>query len=94
MKNAYELAMERLNKQDPESGRKITGTQKKKLAEVDAFYRAKIAEKEILMKPQILQARQAGDDTSAAELERRLADELRKLREQCEREKEKIRKQK
>ena len=94
MKSAYELAMERLKKQDPASGKKISGAQKKQLADIDSLYRSKIAENEILMKPKIAQARQAGDDTGGAELERRLADDLRKLREECEGEKEKIRTQK
>lgn len=91
MKSAYELAMERLQKQDPEAGKKITKEKKKKLADIDSLYRSKIAEKEILMKPQIAEARRAGDDTATIELERRLADDLRKLHEECESEKDKIR---
>jgi hypothetical protein len=94
MKSAYELAMERLKKQDPGSGKKVTDAQKKKIADIDSLYRSKIAESEILMKPKIAQARRAGDDTGAAELERRLADDLRKFNEQCESEKEKVRKDK
>ena len=93
MKSAYELAMERLKKQDPASGKKISEAQKKQLADIDSLYRSKIAENEILMKPKIAQARQAGDDPGASELERRLADDLRKLNEQCESEKDKIRNQ-
>jgi hypothetical protein len=92
MKSSYELAMEKLRKTDP--GEKISEGVKKKLAEIDGFFRSKIAEKEILMKPQILEARRIGDDTMAAELERRMADDLRKLREESEREKQKIRKKK
>jgi len=46
MKTAYELAMERLASKEPE--RKLTPEQKKKLAEVDETYRAKIAERETL----------------------------------------------
>lgn len=94
MKSAYELAMERLRKQNPDAGKKITEALKKNLAEIDSLYRSRIAEKEILMKPQIAEARRAGDDTATVELERRLADDLRKLREECESEKEKIRNQK
>ena len=94
MKSAYELAMERLKKQDPDSGRKLTESQKKQIAEIDSLYKSKIAENEILMKPKILEARRAGDETGACELERRFAEDLRKLREQSEREKEKVRKQK
>ena len=71
--------------------KKITEALKKNLAEIDSLYRSRIAEKEILMKPQIAEARRAGDDTATVELERRLADDLRKLREECDSEKEKIR---
>ena len=41
MKTAYELAMERLAKAAPAT--KLTGTQKKQLAELNARYAAKIA---------------------------------------------------
>jgi hypothetical protein len=49
-----------------------------------------MAEAEILMKPKIMEARQAGDANGTAELERQLANELRKLREESELEKEKV----
>lgn len=94
MKSAYELAMERLKKTDPGAGKKISEDQKKKLADLDSLYRSKIAEAEILMKPKIIEARRAGDENGAAELERRLAEDLRKLNSQCESEKEKVRKNK
>ena len=44
MKTAYELAMERLNQTAPAT--KMTGVQKKQLAELDSKYAAKIAERE------------------------------------------------
>jgi hypothetical protein len=50
-KSAYELAMERLRKQDAESGaesRPITDEQRTALAEVRNFYEAKAAEVEVL----------------------------------------------
>ncbi len=47
MKSSYELAMERLNKTAPAT--KLTGEQKKQLAELDAKYAAKIAEREIFL---------------------------------------------
>jgi len=94
MKSAYELAMERLKKEDPGAGKKVSEGQKKKLADIDSLYRSKIAEAEILMKPKILEARRTGDDNGAAELQRRLAEDLRKLNSQWESEKEKIRKSK
>ena len=45
MKSAYELAMERLNKTSPTA--KLTNEQKKKLAALDAEYKAKFADREI-----------------------------------------------
>ncbi|MBV9464440.1 MAG: hypothetical protein JO317_09445 [Verrucomicrobiae bacterium] len=91
MKSAYELAMERLKKSDPDAGRPLTADQKERIADLDSLYKSKIAEKEILMKPKIAQARRAGDLDAANEAERLLAAEFGKLREECEREKQKIR---
>jgi len=50
-KSAYELAMERLRKQDAESGaesRPLTDEQRSAIAEVRNFYEAKAAEVEVL----------------------------------------------
>jgi len=50
-KSAYELAMERLRKQDREAGleeRAVTPEQKEAIAEVRRVYEAKLAEREIL----------------------------------------------
>jgi hypothetical protein len=94
MKSAYELAMERLKKSDPGAGKKISEGQKSRLADIDSLYQSKIAEAEILARPKIAEARRMGDENGAAELERRLAEDLRKLKSQCESEKEKVRKQK
>ena len=51
MKSAYELAMERLNKASPVV--KLTNDQKKRLAELDAEYKAKIADREIFLSGQL-----------------------------------------
>jgi hypothetical protein len=61
MKSSYELAMERLNKNAPAV--KLTTVQKKKLAELDSRYAAKIAEREIALNGQIASA----DDAEKAE---------------------------
>ena len=58
MKTAYELAMERLTSKEPE--RKLTPEQKKKLAEVDETYRAKMAERETFLGAKIAGAKAAG----------------------------------
>jgi hypothetical protein len=51
LKSAFELAMERLQKQDADAGierRPLTGEQKAAIAEIRSFYEAKLAEQEVL----------------------------------------------
>jgi len=89
MKSAYELAMERLEKASPSIS--LTEDQKKEIAEVDSTYRAKIAEKEVFLKDQIRKAQNAGNSEEVESLENQLASEIRRLREDCEAKKEKLR---
>jgi hypothetical protein len=89
MKSAYELAMERLQKTSPSIS--LTEEQKKGLADVDSKYRAKIAEKEVFLKDQIRKAQGAGKFDEAQSLEKQLASETRRLQEECEAKKEKLR---
>ena len=89
MKSAYELAMERLEKKAPSVA--LTNEQKEQIAEIDSSYRAKIAEKELFLKDQIRKARGAGSADEAASLEKQLSIELRRLQEDCEEKKEKLR---
>jgi hypothetical protein len=89
MKSAYELAMERLEKAAPSIS--LTEEQKKEIAEVDSVYRAKIAEKELFLKDQIRKAQSAGKLEEAESLEKQLATEIRRLQEDCEAKKEKVR---
>jgi hypothetical protein len=89
MKSAYELAMERLEKSSPSVS--LTEDQKKEIAEVDSVYRAKIAEKELFLKDQIRKAQAAGKFDEAESLEKQLASELRRLQEDCETKKDKLR---
>jgi hypothetical protein len=89
MKSAYELAMERLEKASPSLA--FTENQKKELAEVDSLYRAKIAEKELFLKNQINKAKGAGRFEEVKSLEKQLASEVRRLQEECESKKEKLR---
>ena len=91
MKSAYELAVERLNKQNPQSKIQITDAQKKEIAEIDSLYKSKIAEKELFLKPQIEKARFESDATATESLEKQLRDEIKSLRETMEAKKEKIR---
>jgi len=89
MKSAYELAMERLAKASPTVV--LTDEQKKQLAEVDSTYKAKIAEKELFLKDQIQKAENAGNFEEIEKLEKQLASEIARLRQDCEAKKEKLR---
>jgi hypothetical protein len=89
MKSAYELAMERLEKKAPTVS--LTNEQKEQIAEIDSSYRAKIAEKELFLKDQIRQARGAGKFEETESLEKQLSIEVRRLQEDCEEKKEKLR---
>ncbi len=89
MKSAYELAMERLQKTSPSLS--LSEEQKKQLAEIDSKYRAKIAEKELFLKGQIQKAQTEGKSDDIDALEKQLASDVRRLGEECEAAKEKLR---
>jgi hypothetical protein len=89
MKSAYELAMERLQKTSPSLS--LTEEQKKELAEIDSKYRAKIAEKELFLNEQIRNARAEGKVEDIDSLQKQLVSEVRRLQEECEAAKEKLR---
>ena len=89
MKSAYELAMERLQQTSPSLS--LTEEQKKELAEIDSKYRAKIAEKELFLRDQIRKAQTEGKADDIDSLEKQLASEIRRLQEECEAAKEKLR---
>jgi hypothetical protein len=89
MKSAYELAMERLQKASPSLS--LTEEQKKELAEIDSKYRAKIAEKELFLRDQIRKAQTEGKVDQIDSLEKQLASDVRRLQEECETNKEKLR---
>jgi hypothetical protein len=89
MKSAYELAMERLEKASPSIS--LTEDQKKEIAEVDSVYRAKIAEKEVFLKDQIRKAQIAGNSEQTESLEKQLSSEIRRLQEECQAKKAKLR---
>jgi len=89
MKSAYELAMERLQKVSPSLS--LTDKQKEELAELDSKYRAKIAEKELFLKNQIRKAQTEGKQDDIDSLQKQLASEVRRLQEEWEAKKEKLR---
>jgi hypothetical protein len=89
MKSAYELAMERLQKASPSLS--LTDKQKQEIAELDSRYRAKIAEKELFLKDQIRKAQTEGKADAIDSLQKQLTSEVRRLQEECESRKEKLR---
>ena len=89
MKSAYELAMERLQQTSPSLS--LTEEQKKELGEIDSKYRAKIAEKELFLRDQIRKAQTEGKADDIDSLEKQLASDIRRLQEECEASKEKMR---
>ena len=89
MKSAYELAMERLQKTSPSLS--LSEEQKNELAEIDSKYRAKIAEKELFLRDQIRKAQTEGKVDQIDSLEKQLASDVRRLQEECEANKEKLR---
>jgi hypothetical protein len=89
MKTAYELAMERLQKSAPTV--KLTDEQKKEVAEVESKYAAKIAERELFLKGEIIKAINTGEDDVIAQLEKQLASERRVLKAEMEEKKQEVR---
>jgi hypothetical protein len=89
MKSAYELAMERLEKNQPSV--LLSDEQKKQLAEIEAISRAKIAQKELFLRDQIRKAQNARKFDEVEALEKQLTSEIRRLQEDCEAKKEKLR---
>jgi hypothetical protein len=87
MKTAYELAMERLNKNAPPA--KLSAAQKKELAELDSKYAAKLAEREIALNTEI--ARAGGDLAKEDSLREQLIIDRKKLQAELEDKKEQAR---
>ena len=89
MKSAYELAMERLQKGSPSVT--LTAEQKAQLAEIDSSFNAKIAERKIFLSEQVKKAAAAGKFDEVESLEKQLAVDVRRLQEDSENKKEKLR---
>lgn len=92
MKSAYELAMEKLQKESPDI--KLSDEQRAELAELDNKYQAKIAEREVFLEGKMEEAL-AGDEYEAAEqIKKELIGERKMLQEELEEKKEGVRSQK
>jgi len=89
MKSSYELAMERLGKASPTV--KLTAGQKKEIAELESKCAAKTAERELLLKDEMIKAIDKGDAEAVQQLEKQLLSDRKTLRADCEEKKEKVR---
>ena len=89
MKSAYELAMERLSKAAPAT--KLSPQQKKQIAELESKYKAKIAERELLVQNERVKAIDKGDFESIEQLEKQLVSDRKSLQGELEEKKAKVR---
>lgn len=89
MKSAYELAMERLQQKAPSVV--LTDEQKQQIAEIESTFKARIAERELFLKDQINKAQAAGCTDEVESLQKQLALDIRRLQEEAETKKEKLR---
>ena len=88
MKSAYELAMEKLEKQSPE--RKLTDEQKAEIAELENVYKSKLAEREVFLGGKIAEAEAVGDWEALQQLQAELASDRKTLEAELEEKKEAV----
>ncbi len=89
MKSAYELAMERMQKEAPSCP--LDPSQLEQIREIDSLYKSKIAEREVFLTSRLAAARASGDGVAIEELQRELARDISLLREEWESKKERVR---
>ena len=89
MKSAYELAMERLQQKAPSVV--LSDEQKQQIAEIESTFKARIAERELFLKDQINKADSAGNIEEAESLQKQLTIDVRRLQEEAESKKDKLR---
>ena len=89
MKSAYELAMERMGGGDDKP---LTDEQKEQIAAIDSKYKAKIAERKIFLEKSLSEAIEQHKHEEAEKIRNQLADEIARLEEKADNEKEKVRK--
>lgn len=92
MKSAYELAMERLAKSDPATGKPLSAEKKSRLAEIDRVYQGKLAEREIFLKKQLTDAHGAQNREEIEKVQKQIISERVRIEEEREAEKERVRK--
>ncbi|MEN7972288.1 MAG: hypothetical protein ABFR47_00485 [Verrucomicrobiota bacterium] len=84
IKNAYELAMERLGGEAQE----LSEEQKQAIAEIDSKMKAKVAETEIMFDQQLASER---DPAKAGFIQQTRQEQIAKIKEDAEEEKERVR---
>jgi hypothetical protein len=87
MKTSYEIAMERLQKKDAESGETgltLTLEQKEEIARIRQFHKAKLAEREILHQGDMSKARGSGDPEAVRTVEKGYHRERARIEEEME----------
>ena len=92
MKSSYELAMERLSKTTPTQS--LTDKQKQRLSELEAEYKAKIADRELFLKGQMVKAAEKDDLEGYQAIEKQLVHDRKTFQTELEEKKEKIRQEK
>jgi hypothetical protein len=92
MKSAYEMALARMGLSGKKASRTLTTAQRTELSDIDRRYTAKIAEREIMLRGEIEQAKSAGDQQKADEASELLRKERATLDEERELAKERVRK--
>lgn len=88
MKSSYEIAMERLNKTAPVT--KLSAGQKKQIAELEMKSKAKVAERELALKDEIIKAAHAGEGEKVEQLQQQLTHERKRLQADLETKKENV----
>jgi len=81
--------MERLEKKAPTIA--LTDEQKAQIAEIDSSFKARIAERELFLQGEIAKAGAAGNEEEVASLRKQLGSEVRRLQEDAEAKKAKLR---
>ncbi len=91
MKSAYELAMERLAKSDPDVSKPLTAEQKARLADIDRVYQGRLAEREIFLKKRLDDALAEQKFEELEKIQQQLASERARIEEEREAEKDRVR---
>ena len=86
MKSAYELAMERLQKESPDQS--LSEEKKAELAELDNLYKSKLAEREVFLGGKIAEAEATCNFEALDQLQRQLTSDKKTLESELEEKKE------